>query len=268
MTEKNGRTVPEPDIDKEMPLVGGINPRHTVRVGNTIRRPAHAGTPAIHALLRHLQTKKFPAPVPLGIDHQGREVLSFVDGDAGIWPWSEFLRSPNGLKGVGRMLRRYHEAVSDYSGPTVWMKESRAPRSGEVICHGDFGPHNLIWRDEEIVGVVDWEWAHPGPAIDDLAFAAWMTIPLRPDEDMQEVGFSAVPDRRERLNALLIGYGKCVAAEVIASVLRLQDEYFQEMQVRGAQGSEPWKTYLEAGLARRNRRENAWLSANQASLVS
>ena len=53
------------------------------RVGDTMRRSTGPWTPAVHALLRHLEAVGFEgAPRVLGSDDQGREVLTFIEGDA------------------------------------------------------------------------------------------------------------------------------------------------------------------------------------------
>ena len=53
-----------------------------VRVGDTVRRPAGPWTPAVHALLSYLADRGFTgAPRPLGFDEQGREVLTFLEGE-------------------------------------------------------------------------------------------------------------------------------------------------------------------------------------------
>lgn len=253
--------------DQEQALVGGINPAQTVRVGDTIRRPAHVGTPAIHALLQHLAAKNFPAPRALGIDSRDREILSFIEGRASTWPWPEILLEPVGVEIIGRTLRRYHDAVADFSGAHVWLAETRAHAADEVICHGDFGPHNLIWRDDEIVGVIDWELAHPALPMEDVAYAAWMTVPLHGNDDLPHMGFATPPNRRERLEALVRGYGRFDLRRIIEATLLLQDKTFAEMKDRGQQGAEPWKTYLAAGLAERNRRDHAWLLENGRALL-
>ena len=49
-----------------------------------MRRPAGFWTPAVQALLEHLEAAGFEgAPRPRGIDDEGREVLTYVDGIAG-----------------------------------------------------------------------------------------------------------------------------------------------------------------------------------------
>ncbi len=57
-------------------MAGGRNDGAT-RVGNSVRRRTGQHTPAVHALLRHLHAVGFTrAPEVLGIDEQGREVLT------------------------------------------------------------------------------------------------------------------------------------------------------------------------------------------------
>jgi hypothetical protein len=66
----------------EVPLVGdGVTPG-IVRVGDTVRPPVRPFTTTVQAYLAHLHAAGFTgAPILLGIDEQGGEVLSFVAGD-------------------------------------------------------------------------------------------------------------------------------------------------------------------------------------------
>jgi hypothetical protein len=59
--------------------------------GNTARRPAAFWSPAVHDLLRYLETAGFPAPRVL--DNQGdTEVLTWIDGESGPAGWAAPLR--------------------------------------------------------------------------------------------------------------------------------------------------------------------------------
>jgi Ser/Thr protein kinase RdoA (MazF antagonist) len=240
-------------------------------MGDTVRKPAGPWTTTVHALLDHLNARGFPAPKPLGIDERGREVLSYIEGDATIWPWPEFFRNPTAVAHVGQTLRRYHDAVADFVPPSyaVWQDSDHAlPRTGEIICHGDFGPYNLIWRNAQIVGVIDWEWARPAPAMRDVAFAAWMTTPLRTSEDRHAMGFDAEPHAKERLMAFMSGYGISDRRSLLDDVLRLQLEYRDKIERLGSAGKEPWKTFREIKLHERNRRDHAWLRENFERLAT
>ncbi|GAA4527045.1 hypothetical protein [Nonomuraea ferruginea] len=73
----------------EIPLQGGDVTDGVVRVGDTVRRPARSSTPAVHALLRHLEAAGFRgAPRVLGFDALGREVLTYLPGATGVSPVS------------------------------------------------------------------------------------------------------------------------------------------------------------------------------------
>ncbi len=58
--------------------------------------------------------------------------------------------------------------------PELWMRaiehfRGGAPASAMVFCHRDFHPANVLWRDGEVSGVVDWVNACVGPAGIDVA---------------------------------------------------------------------------------------------------
>ena len=41
----------------------------------------------------------------------------------------------------------------------------------EVICHNEFAPHTCVLRDDRVVGIIDFDYAAPGPRLWDAAFA-------------------------------------------------------------------------------------------------
>jgi hypothetical protein len=48
--------------------------------------------------------------------------------------------------------------------------------TGDVIVHGDFGPQNALFSAElsRITGILDWEVAHLGTPVEDIAWAEWI----------------------------------------------------------------------------------------------
>ncbi|GAA3106039.1 hypothetical protein GCM10020001_024770 [Nonomuraea salmonea] len=93
----------------EIPLQGGDVTDGVVRVGDTVRRPASTSTPAVHALLRHLEAAGFDgAPRVLGFDGFGREVLTFLPGTTGLRLESV---SDEALAGLAELVRRFHDAT-------------------------------------------------------------------------------------------------------------------------------------------------------------
>ena len=47
------------------------------------------------------------------------------------------------------------------------------------ICHGDFGPWNLVWRDGLPVAVIDFDNAYAGDPADDVGYALRFFVELR-----------------------------------------------------------------------------------------
>jgi hypothetical protein len=254
-------------MEAEEPLLGGLTPGRVARKGDTVRRPAGPWTPTIHALLRHVRAKGFPAPEPLGLDEQGREVLSYLPGVASNWPWPPALIAVSGARQIGCVLRSYHDAVADFAPPlpAIWRHGPQTHAPGEIILHGDFGPHNLIWSGDRLSGVIDFELARPGRPMEDAVFAAIFAAHLRPDAKARDVGFAAVPDRRARLNAFAEGYG-CRPAELLGEARAVQAGELKRMVEFGGAGIEPWATFLKRGLANQVQSELRWLEANVGGL--
>ena len=124
-------------------LLGG-NTNTVVRVGDTVRRTAGAWTPTVQALLRRLERAGFEAaPRPLGVDDQGREVLSYIEGSAVSYPMPAYVWDDATLADAGRLLRRYHDLTVDFDPSAArWRPYAVVSGPSEVICHCDWGPYN------------------------------------------------------------------------------------------------------------------------------
>ena len=192
---------------REEKLTGGFF-SEVVRVGDTVRRSTGPWTPAVHALLRHLEEIGFDgAPRVLGNDEQGREVISYVRGDVYLRAAPETI-TEGVLNDLGGLLRLYHEAVAGFELPSGvrWYHE---PVSGEgaVVCHNDLSPRNTVFREGRPVAFLDWDLASPAPPVWDLAHAAWQFVPLSDDRGSARNGWTKPPDRHRRLRILCDGYG-------------------------------------------------------------
>ena len=112
------------------------------RVGDTVLRSVGPWTPAVHALLRHLETVGFrgaPRVIGDGYDDAGRERLSFLEG-APVHPhsWTD-----DGIAELGTMLRKLHDATVGFEPPTgaawqPWFTRPAAKTDGDLAFgHGD-----------------------------------------------------------------------------------------------------------------------------------
>jgi hypothetical protein len=149
-----------------------------IRVGDTVRRPAGYWTPAVHALLNHLDRVGFESvPRVIGVDAD-TEILSFVDGVTPARESSDWI-SDGVLTSVGRLLRRYHDAVATFRPPTWarWQSTS-IPTTGTIVCHNDLYPGNVVFQNGRAAGLIDFDFAHPADPLWDLAMAAWHWVPL------------------------------------------------------------------------------------------
>jgi Ser/Thr protein kinase RdoA (MazF antagonist) len=187
-------------------LAGNVST--VVRIGDTVRRTTGPWTPAVHALLRYLEEVGFKgAPRVLGIAGQRREVLTYLPGKVPRRASPE-VATNRVLAEVGRLLRRYHDAVSGFELPpgVEWYHESdRAP--GSVVCHNDLSPRNTVFRDGRPVAFLDWDFASPARPAWDVAHAAWQFVPLTDDPGCKRHGWTSLPDRLRRLRAFCDAYG-------------------------------------------------------------
>jgi len=55
----------------------------------------------------------------------------------------------------------------------AWLDDA-APDGAEktALCHGDAGPGNFLFEGERVTALLDWEFAHVGDPVDDLAWVA------------------------------------------------------------------------------------------------
>ncbi|PPK92455.1 hypothetical protein CLV92_11456 [Kineococcus xinjiangensis] len=253
---------------QEQRLVGG-NDEGAVAVGATVRRHTGAWTPAVHALLRHLEAKRLDGvPRVLGIDEQGREVLTFLPGDTiGTQrPWPAWAHADETLVQVGGWLRRYHEAVADFVPPegACWRTSLRPWRPGEVIGHNDAGPYNAVWQPTPqtqsseagpqapvgvFAGFVDWDFAGPCSRAWDLAFVAFSWVPLHARAVVTAEGFTDFADRPRRLRLFLDAYGWTGGvAEVLDAVQERVSDHARTLRALAACGDPLFARLVDAGV--------------------
>lgn len=190
-------------------LVGGFDCGSEL-VDGTVRRLSRPWTASVHLLLAHLAAAGFKeAPVPLGVDDQGREVLSFLPGETvgSSLPWPKSTHSEEALAQVADWLRHYHEAASDFVPPedATW-REGRTWRPGSIVAHNDAAPYNAVWNASGLVGFVDWDMAGPMTKEADVAWMLFSWVPLHARSVVAAEGFTGFSSRRERVRSFLTFY--------------------------------------------------------------
>lgn len=167
-----------------------------------MRRPRGPDAELARETLLRLERAGFDAsPRWLGADDEGRDILSWIEGhtftERGRMhpfvgdPELKVTFSDEQLRAVFRLLRHYHEALAD-----------------DPICHGDFGPWNLVWREAVPVGVIDFDDLHRGEPAEDVAYALRMFVGY---------GLAAAEPEElvRRTRAALAAYGRKLDAAAI-----------------------------------------------------
>jgi hypothetical protein len=150
---------------EEIPLLGGQITHGIVRVGATVHRPQKSNASFVHELLLFLEQQGFhEAPRFLGIDEQGREVLSYIEGDT--LPGSGYKLSDGLLVKTAGLIRRLHDLTAG----------SSLAQGHEIVAHHELGPHNTIFQGDQPVGFIDWDDAAPGTRLRDFANAVWCYV--------------------------------------------------------------------------------------------
>lgn len=235
--------------------------------GGVVTRPASAASRTVHSLLRHLRDKGLecvPEPVTLGAEV---ETLAEIEGASGGDGWYH-QHTDEGLASAARLLRTVHDGGQGWVPPddAVW---GAPPVEGDdlVYCHGDPGPWNFVWRDQEAVGLIDWDYLHPAPRLDDVAYALLWFVPLRRDEFALEWHhFPEVPDRRHRIRVFLDAYGDLPDMDVVDLVAARVQATSDLMRSLAEGGVEPQRTWVAEGALEREAAEIAWLHGHRSEL--
>lgn len=172
-------------------------------------------------------------------------MLSYFEGESGKDSWKKIV-SDEGLQKYAQLLRKYHDAVKDFKPPKdlEWANGAMGLKPGEIICHGDFGPWNIVWQGDDPVGIVDWDFAHPAKPQYDILYALEYSAPFCDDETaLKWRGFKTPPDRKHRIGVFMKAYGAPMIENVAHKVAQMQREvgkYEAYLAQRGVQPQVDW----------------------------
>lgn len=225
----------------EEPLGGGNNAREVVRVGDTVHRARDAGSGFAARVLAYLESAGYPyAPRYLGVDNGGRDILSYIPGQATDHPSR---RADGVYTRGGAMLRLLHETTAGH----------RLAAGRDCVLHGDPGPFNTIFWQGLPVAFIDWSSCRPGDRRDDLGYLAWTWCiqSQGPRADRRAGTAPAGAARRVRRHRAGVSPGRDDA---------------QPDPDRGPGDSEPQQPRLPASRRQHAKAAIAWASADRALL--
>ncbi len=211
------------------PLEGG-NVGVTVRIGHTVRRATGPWTPAVHALLDHLEGRGLRAvPRVLGTDRRDREILTFLPGT--IVDVDHDLLNEARLASLVAWTRDLHDAGEGFHHPGPWRFPAEEPP--EIVAHNDIAPYNVCFTGDRVSGVFDWDLAAPSTRLMDLGILVWTCVPLFRELD------PATAARRVELVAAT--YGRYTARELLDAAearVRRSSEVVRDWIATGVPGTE------------------------------
>jgi Phosphotransferase enzyme family len=239
--------------------------------GDTVTRPAPPNAATVHDLLQHLRHQGiFGVPEPLRLEG-ATETLRFIEGDSGADGWHH-QHTDEGFGFCGPPPAPYprcHDHLATTRQRSLGAP-SVAARSREdlVYCHGDPGPWNFVWQDNDAVGLIDWDYLHPGPRLTDIAYALRWFVPLRGDDLVREWHhFPEIPDRRHRIHVFLNAYGDLPAFDVVEAVTSRIQAVSDLVRHLAELGQEPQRTWVAEGALEQNAIEIAWIRDHAADLT-
>jgi thiamine kinase-like enzyme len=189
--------------------LSGGRENQIIKIGNTVHRPTGKWTKQIHKLLLHLRhTGFYSVPEPLGFDDQGREIVSFIEGDVSNYPLSPNASSIKALLSAALLLRNFHDTTQSFLDKIIiennnWQLPARQPY--EVICHGDYAPYNIVLNGVVAVGIIDFDTCHPGPRVWDIAYALYRWCPFTNPNNQD--GFGSIEEQIKRARLFCRSYG-------------------------------------------------------------
>ncbi len=255
-------------------LLTGGNVSNVYRTGDTVRRDMKPGSVKVHTLLQHLERKGFRyAPKFLGIDDKGREVLSYIEGEAGNYPLKSYMWSDAALTEIAKMLRQYHDAVQDFTVDESWEPIDNTPKPFEVLCHNDFAIYNIIFQNERPVGIIDYDVAGPGPRLWDVAYTLYTCVPLsrfylsESDEVVEYDSLQHANRVKQRVALFLESYGIGTDADYIDMVLLRLEGLCNTMIRKCNEGDAAFQKMIDEGHLEHYQRDIQFIREHRAEWV-
>jgi hypothetical protein len=265
------------DAAPEVPLLGGDVTEGVVRVGNTVRRPVQANSPLVHALLLHLESVGFEgAPRFLGIDKNGREVLTFIAGEVAGRPRPDWIADEERLVSGARLVRKYDDAAVTFAVPAGIRPDPglpdppgippAPPYPPELIGHVDITPENVVFRAGRAVALIDFDLAKWATRVDEVCNMMMWWAPLGDPADADPLLRDVDVPRRVRLLADAYGLSETDRGRVIdVSVVKTRRSWHLMKQRAELMGG-GWLRMWDEGVGDQIMRRLAWLERNAPAL--
>ncbi|MCE2596985.1 phosphotransferase [Motilimonas cestriensis] len=253
--------------DELLPNEHAANNKVTLQ-HHRVYRETGSWTPAVHQLLTYLAEQQFEGvPQCLGMTPDGREVLTLVAGEVCDGRLTGEQTNDNTLQSAAKFLRQFHDCSARWSekgSQSDWMLPVREPV--EVICHGDYAPYNVAFKGEQVIGLFDFDTAHPGPRIWDLAYAiyCWAPFKTHPNDAMGTLGEQI---SRARLFCQAYGLEHGQRVTLVDNMIERLTALVSFMQAQAEQGNRDFQQHIAAGHHLSYLHDIDYLTSNQNQIT-
>ncbi|WP_105901484.1 aminoglycoside phosphotransferase family protein [Vibrio gangliei] len=219
------------------------------RDGEVVYRPLQPWSSTIHLVLKHLeQANVDESPKFLGVN-QDQEILSFVEGNTYNYPLIGAIATNTALMSAAKLLRKIHDSTASLLARLDvnahrWMLDPREPF--EVICHGDFTPYNVALLEDTVVGVFDFDTAHPAPRIWDLAYSIYSWAPFKTDSN-DKLGTISEQEVRAKLFCDSYGATELEREQLADAMIQRLQALVSFMRSEAGKGNESFAENIEKG---------------------
>lgn len=246
-----------------------------VRVGNTVRRSMGDHSDLVHTVLRHLEHVGFAgAPRFLGVDEQGREMLTFVKGDVVGQPWPPWVADDDRAASVARLLRALDDAMRPLGLPTGTVLPVSRPgvpdRPGpppSFLGHRDVAPENVVFRAGQAVSLIDFDLVRASSTVDEVTnlllwWGGW-GAPADREEALRDLD----PASRGRLLVDAYGLDDQLRQWVVPVAISTAQRTWHSMEERARTHGGGWAKMWSDGIGDRIQRREQWLRDNEHVLI-
>jgi hypothetical protein len=264
------------EADEEVLADQGVT--RVVRVGSTVRRPVRPFTATVQTFLVHLWGSGVRCiPEPLGYDEQGREVLSYLDGDVPAEPLPDWATADSVLVGLAEMIRALHEAAAGWQPPAdaIW---GRIPgRSGvvvpplfdtaELVAHSDYCPGNVVFRDRRPAALIDFDLARPTTRVVDFVNPLYWWTPLVDPRDRP--GRLSDTDVFRRCRVFADAYGMTRSQRKQIADIAVRGSQNNLITMRAAADADPvFRRWWDEGVRGKLERGERWTAAHATDITA
>ncbi|MFL6138304.1 MAG: phosphotransferase [Frankiaceae bacterium] len=246
-----------------------------VRVGDTVRRPVGPHSAAVQHYLRHLAGAGFDAsPRFLGIDARGREVLSYLPGEPGGRPLHAWAATDAVLAGIAAMQRRLHDCSEgvvlppgvSWQLPIILEGVPTPYDAPDIVGQNDITPDNVIFRDGQPVGLIDFDLAGPTTRLLDVVTTLLHWAPLRAPADRDPVLRDLDAGHRMRVYADAYGLDAAQRLRLLDVADRRFARSWHVMRHHAEHRGGGWARMWDEGVGEVIRRGHDWLRAERPAL--